>query len=291
MRLHLYDLLQFPFRKIKSLLECAGNQRSKFKPQVYGEQWEDGAISQGIWEGVALRDLFSAIALSPSAQEIVFEGWDHGKDQSKGITTSFKRSLPLTKALHEDTIIALKYNNEPLTRKHGAPFRLIVPQWYGMASVKWLKSIVVTKDNFSGPYQTEDYMYYPQSDTKEGAFPVTTVNVNSIIQQPSNLSVLRLGRHTITGLAWTGSGTISKVQISFDEGKTWNNTNLSPITTTAKYCWTQWSYIWDVQQRGEYKIISKAIDTVGNIQPLEAFWNQKGYGYNACGELYVKVNS
>lgn len=288
-RFHLYDLMQLPLKSVSAYMECAGNQRAKFQPKVYGEQWEKGAISQGLWEGTSLKDILMLVGIDSNAKEVVFEGWDQGVDSSKGITSSFRRSLPLYKALHEDTIIAFKYNNKPLIRQHGAPFRLIVPQWYGMASVKWLKSITLLTEKFIGPYQTEDYVYYPHKDKKDDAFPVTTVNVNSIIQQPLNMSTLKTGYHNIIGLAWTGTGRINKVQLSFDNGVKWYDTVIKNLSNYENYKWMEWKYLWNVDHVGEYNILCRAMDTAGNYQPLKAFWNQKGYGYNACDEIRVKI--
>ncbi|MDQ0255142.1 DMSO/TMAO reductase YedYZ molybdopterin-dependent catalytic subunit [Evansella vedderi] len=285
---HLYDLLQMPKRKVLMLLECAGNKRSKFEPKVYGEQWEEGAISQGVWEGVSLKDLFQYTGLKAQAKEIVFEGYDFGEDKSKGKYLSYKRSLPLSKALHEDTIIAYKYNDQPISLKHGAPFRLIVPHWYGMASVKWVKSMDVVSYSFQGPYQTEDYVYYPYEDSDIDAYPVTTINVNSIIKAPLNFSILKKGEHTIKGIAWTGMGNVRKVELSLDHGQTWMEAKIEQ-EIKSHYSWVSWTFLWEFHKPGEYTLLCRAIDSHNRAQPMEAFWNRKGYGYNRISEIKVKI--
>ncbi|MDQ7861092.1 molybdopterin-dependent oxidoreductase [Peribacillus frigoritolerans] len=100
---------------------------------------------------------------------------------------TYTRSLPIEKALHQDTIIAYEYNSQPIPFKHGYPLRLIVPQWYAMASVKWIKQISVINTTFTGPFQTIDYMYYPNKDNDQNAFPVTAININSTIQKPLDM--------------------------------------------------------------------------------------------------------
>jgi DMSO/TMAO reductase YedYZ molybdopterin-dependent catalytic subunit len=285
--IHLSELLSMPATTLTVPLECAGNKREKFSPKVYGEQWEEGAISQGKWTGVPLRDLLKNTELTMEAQEIVFEGADRGLKPGIEGVVPFKRSLPLEKALHRDTLIAYQYNDQPLSIKHGHPFRLIVPNWYAMASVKWLQKIEIIKHKFTGPFQTEDYMYYPNENNNQEKIPVTTLNVNSTIQQPLTYSLLKSGIHKVEGIAWTGQGKITEVQLSFDDGRTWTKANLARSDTSV-YSWIHWSLVREFK-KGEYIILSRAVDSSGRNQPDTAFWNQKGYGYNAVSKVHVKV--
>lgn len=284
---HYNEILSMPSKSLIVPLECAGNKRANFVPKAYGEQWEDGAISQGKWTGVPLKDLLEKVGLLQNAQEIVFEGADFGKKAGIQESIPFERSLPLEKALHPDTLIAYKYNDLFLNLKHGYPLRLIVPNWYAMASVKWLRKITVIDHSFKGPFQSDDYVYYPYKDSNEDKFPVTILNVNSTIQQPTHLSILNTGTYEIKGIAWTGLGTITEVQLSFDKGITWKNTTLKSLQ--KQYAWSKWTFIWQVEKKGEYTIYSRAKDSTGRVQPLTAFWNRKGYGYNAISNITVKV--
>lgn len=285
---HYNEIITMPSKSLVVPLECAGNKRSNFNPKVYGEQWEDGAISQGKWTGVSLTYLLNSVGLSKNNQEVVFEGADFGKRTDMQGSFPFKRSLPLEKALHPDTIIAYQYNDKPLSYKHGYPFRLIVPNWYAMASVKWLQKIKIMDQPFKGPFQSDDYVYYPNKNDDKDKKPVTMMNVNSTIQQPLNLSILDTGTHEIRGLAWTGQGQIAEVQLSFDQGETWKDVSIQTLPNEP-YSWSRWSYNWDVNNKGEYTIYSRARDSTGRIQPLTAFWNRKGYGYNAVSKITVKV--
>lgn len=285
---HFYEILSMPSKSLIVPLECAGNKRANFIPKVYGEQWDEGAISQGKWTGVPLKDLLEKVGLSPNTREIVFQGADFGKKPGIKEDIPFERSLPLEKALHPDTIIAYKYNDQFLTFKHGYPLRLIVPNWYAMSSIKWLSKIRAIDHSYTGPFQTDDYIYYPHKNSDKDKFPVTILNVNSTIQQPMHLSILNTDTHEIKGIAWTGKGNITEVQLSFDKGETWKNTTLHQFPN-EKYAWSSWSYIWKVEKKGEYTIYSRAKDSSGRIQPLTAFWNRKGYGYNAVSKINVKV--
>ena len=162
----LQEIYSLPSKTIKVVLECSGDKRELFKPKVYGEQWGKGAISQGIWKGVSLRTLLQHTGLIDSAKEIVFEGYDYGERPDSNQLFNFSRSLPLEKALDPATIIAYEYNNHPIPFKHGFPLRLIVPGWYAMASVKWIKKITVIDEEFKGPFQAVDYVYYPNKENE-----------------------------------------------------------------------------------------------------------------------------
>ncbi|HEY4553456.1 MAG TPA: sulfite oxidase [Bacillaceae bacterium] len=282
------SIRQLPSKTIKAVLECSGNKRRFFKPKVFGEQWEKGAISQGEWKGVPLRALLELAGIKKRAKEVVFEGYDFGERTDLDQVFTFARSLPIEKALHPDTLIAYEYNGLPIPSKHGYPLRLIVPQWYAMASVKWLRQIHVSDSPFTGPFQSIDYVYYPNEENDAGAFPVTAMNVNSTIQKPLDGELLNTGTHVIRGIAWTGGGFITKVDISTDCGRTWYEAQLH-VHDQRSYEWVPWSYEWTASKKGEYTIISRAADSSGRIQPAEPFWNRKGYGYNAIDQVRVKV--
>ncbi|MBM7651023.1 sulfite oxidase [Neobacillus cucumis] len=283
----LQEIYSLPSKTIKAVLECSGDKREFFRPRVFGEQWEKGAISQGIWKGVSLRTLLQYTGLLDTAKEIVFEGYDYGERPGSNQIVNYSRSIPIEKALEPDTIIAYEYNNQPIPFKHGFPFRLIVPGWYAMASVKWLKKMTVIDTEFKGPFQAVDYVYYPNKENDNGKYPVTTIHVNSTIQYPLNRQLLDTGMYQIKGIAWTGKGTITKVEISLDSGQTWDPCQLT--STFEKYSWVRWSYQWQAFKKGEYTIKVRATDSEGRVQPAEPFWNRKGYGYNAIDRIQVKV--
>ncbi|PGY09310.1 sulfite oxidase [Bacillus sp. AFS031507] len=283
----LKEIYSLPSKTIKLVLECSGNKRELFNPKVFGEQWGKGAISQGIWKGISLRSLFQYTGLLDTAKEIVFEGYDYGERPDSNQLFNFSRSLPIEKALDPDTIIAYQYNNHPIPFKHGFPLRLIVPGWYAMASVKWIKRIIVIDNEFKGPFQSIDYVYYPSKESDTSKTPVTSINVNSTILYPLNMQLMRTGVYEINGIAWAGTGQITLVEISLDEGQTWNTCQLT--SSSEKYAWVRWKYKWDALNEGEYTIKSKATDSLGNIQPLDPMWNRKGYGYNAIDCIKVKI--
>ena len=114
------------------------------------------------------------------------------------------------------------------------------------------------------------------------------MNVNSTIQKPLDRDILDTGKHLIKGIAWTGKGSITKVEVSTDNGQTWTNAKVDKSDNTG-YKWTSWSYEWTISEKGDYTILSRATDSFNRVQPTSPLWNRKGYGYNAVDKIVVKV--
>ncbi|WNF21342.1 sulfite oxidase [Mesobacillus jeotgali] len=282
LQIHYSEIIMLPSNSYRVLIECAGNKRAYFKEKVFGEQWEDGAMSEGIWKGVPLKTFLEYTGMEEGVTEVVFRGRDSGI--KNGQYVHFERSLPIEMALHPEVMIAFEYNGKPISHKHGYPFRLIVPGWYGMASVKWLTEIFLVKNKFTGPFQTDDYVYYFKNSTSE---PVTTNKVNSTIQKPLDRQLVKSGTQEISGIAWTGSGVISKVEISFDHGANWEQANFD--TPTEENQTVSWSYMKEFKSGNVYHITVRATDSEGKTQPADAIWNKKGYGYHAAMVITVKA--
>ena len=179
-------------------------------------------------------------------------------------------------------------NDEPIPHKHGFPLRLIVPGWYGMAHVKWVSRINASSVPFKGPFQAIDYVYIPKEGDYQNAVPVTEMKVNSIITWPSKGEKVHFGQHKGRGLAWTGKGMISRVEVSSDNGMTWNAAQLTS-PEHVKYTWTFWEYTWNISAPGNYLLQARAQDSNSNVQPKSASWNAKGYGNNSIHEVAISV--
>ncbi|WP_082053670.1 sulfite oxidase [Gordoniibacillus kamchatkensis] len=243
-RLQYQDLMRMSQSTLPVTMECSGNKREYFYPTARGEQWEQGAVSHAVWTGVPLRELLIAAGLSDQATHVVFEGMDTGERTDLPGTFVYARSLPIDNALHPDTIVALLMNGKPIPYKHGYPARLIVPGWYGMASVKWLHRITVTNRPFLGPYQTVDYVIYP-ADPQEIPRQVTVMKVNSVISQPTDQAVKGRGVHYIWGTAWSGHGPVIQMNVSADDGHTW--TPAEWLDPEESYSWRRWRWEWSVR--------------------------------------------
>ncbi len=282
--LTLAELMNAPARTLSSTMECAGNNRLALAPLPKGEPWGGGAISTGVWQGVSLSWLLDAVGLHDNVVELLFEGADAGKVEGGNEAVPFARSLPLDKAHHPDTIVAYQMNGGPLPAAHGGPVRLLVPGWYGMASVKWLTRITALTEPFAGFYQRERYVY-----DRPGAAvqPVREMLVKSLITYPAAGDVLPPGNVQVTGYAWSGVGAIASVEVSIDGAGAWQPARL--LGEAAPYTWQAWEFDWPSPPAGRHVLRSRATDGEGNSQPDVPPWNRLGYGNNAVQLVVFEV--
>lgn len=281
----LAQLAAMPQHTVFATVECAGNGRSFLRERAAGVQWGAGAIGHAEWTGVRLRDLLEPAGLRPGATEIVFEGGDRGEED--GIAMNFSRSLPLAKALHPDTIIALRMNGEWLEPNHGAPMRLFVPGWYGVASVKWLRAMRVIDHAYPGFFQTTKYSVDRPGPGGKTRQPLGAGVVKSEILQPREGARLGLGTHHIAGLAWAGEERITRVDVSSDGGRTWQDAHLKGLQ--HPYSWCQWEARWTVSAPGDYTLMARAHTDTGQAQPFIYDADNLGYIINLVFGRTVSV--
>lgn len=285
LELSIEQLKEFPERNLLVVMECAGNGRASMNPAIKGTPWNLGAISQANFTGTSLRNILESIDYSKDAIEVRFTGMDQGMVRTGGMA-QFARSLPLEVALHEDTILAWQMNGDPLPLQHGFPLRLVVPSWYGMASVKWLEEIAVLTEPFEGFFQTKEYVYIDEDGTANET-PVSNIRVRTLILEPADGSAIKKDIIQVSGVAWTGKGRIARVEISFDQGTQWIEAKIEP--PTSPYGTYRWKHLWRPETPGQYMIAARAYDSEGNIQPLNSRWNKGGYGNNVIHQLTVSI--
>jgi DMSO/TMAO reductase YedYZ molybdopterin-dependent catalytic subunit len=285
LELGLDDLRRLGTRTLLTTMECAGNNRMSLAPLPSGEPWLGGAISTGQWTGTPLVAVLDAAGIRGGTVEILVEGADRGKPADGPPDIPFARALPLEWARREDTILAFEMNGQPLPTDHGAPLRLIVPAWYGMASVKWVGRVEALTEPFAGYYQKRRYVY-DYTDGREPT-PVTTMLVKSTITSPRDGEVVPTGRRTVRGRAWSGSGPIEKVEVTVDGGENWQPARLRPAP--SPYGWQAFEYDWDAEGPGRHALRARATDSAGNVQPPIARWNKYGYGSNGVQVISVNV--
>jgi len=258
----LYSLMRFRTHYVVTCMECAGNSRQSLPYHTEGLQWDNRAVSNVVWGGVLLREMLHKI---PSGtKEIVFTSMDN----------EFVRSLPLEVIYERPVMIAYLMNYRDISHEHGGPMRLVVPGWYGMASVKWLDKIYLSDKPFRGKYQTEKYNYIDE----EGVMtPVTTVLPKSLIT-----SVHFQNPVVICGKAWSGNK-IEKVELKLDD--VWMDTDIKK--RNGDYGWVTWEK--KLNLKGSHKISTRATDVSGFTQPDTSFWNFYGYGNNAIQTIGITV--
>lgn len=278
----LATLRAHPARKdLVVALECAGNGRSRFRPLPSGVPWGEGAVACTRFAGVPLRALLRK-PLPEGARDLVFTGADAGEPSGAG-HQPFARSLPLDVALHPDTLVCDEMDGAPLALDHGAPARLLVPGWYGMASVKWLVSVRATREPFEGYFQKSDYHYERDGGARE---PCARILVKSLLHAPR--AALRVGeRVTLSGFAWSGEALVERVDVSPDGGRSWIHAHLEPAA--GPYAWRAFHAAWTPAKPGVHLLLSRARDAAGHEQPWVVPHNARGYGQNAMLPVRVLV--
>ena len=291
--LTLEDLRALPAIERAVTLECAGNGRLDMRPLPTGEPWGDYAVSTARWTGARLSDVLEQARPNADGVDVRFEGADHGSYHLRPVladtsTTdlTFVRALPLAHAADPaaEILIAYEMNGEPLGADHGAPFRLIAPHWYAVASVKWLKRIDVLTEAYTGEFQTGHYMYEWADRPNE---PVTLMRVRARMTDPAPGSTIPTGTCTLRGKAWSGTGPVTRVELSFTGAGDWYPAQLEPAQ--GPYQWQEWTFDWAAADAGRHTIRVRATDAAGNVQPEVPPWNRLGYGNNAIEVPFVDV--
>lgn len=287
----LKDLRQLEVVTITAVVQCSGNGRTFHRPKVPGVQWERGAVGNAEWTGVRLRDLLAKAGVQASARHVQLQGADRPVVASVPL---FIRSIPLEKALHPDTVLAYEMNGRPLPLLHGAPLRVITPGWMADSCMKWLTEITVQAEESKGYYMQTAYRM-PAIPVEPGAaasgqsIPVEAMVVKSLIAAPQEGETVKSGPVTIQGMAWSGEAKVVKVEVSLDEGKTWEPARL--VGEDRPYAWRQWQLIWKAKTAGTFTILCRATDARGEQQPAMTPWNPSGFLWNGWDRVSVTVTA
>ncbi|WP_285502799.1 sulfite oxidase [Actinokineospora sp. NBRC 105648] len=270
-------------------LECAGNGRARLHPRPVSQPWLDEAVGTARWAGTPLAPLLAEAGVLDGAVDVVFTGHDHGLD--RGVEQDYQRGLSLTDALDGDVLVAYEMNGAPLPPQHGAPVRLLVPGWYGMASVKWLRGISVLDHRFTG-FQNET-AYRIKHATDERGVPVTKINPRALVVPPgfpdfmTRRRVVAAGPVDLFGRAWSGRAPVTRVEVSTDAGRSWTEADLSP--SAGRYAWRAWTHRWLADTLGDTELLVRATDELGAAQPVDQPWNTQGMANNMAQRVAVTV--
>ena len=255
---------RIPSRELGAVLECAG-----------GRLGATALASDGVWRGWELRDIIALAAPRPRGTYLQLFGRD-----------GFCRSVPIERAMKE-ALLATSLNGRPLGRNHGAPWRVLFPGQYGMDSVKWLEKVVVA----DAAMPAVDASYLQITKQPAGglqAQPLPRVQVKSIITVPADGAVLQRGTVEVDGLAWSGSGKVSNVQVSADGGSSWQPATVD--SAGGSYDWTLWRISFPLGRPGVINLASKATDDSGNTQPATRDPRRADlYAYNVCHRIRCVV--
>ncbi len=274
------ELRRLPLTTLTVTLECAGNHRSFLETPTRGVQWQQGAVSTAEWAGVALQTILLRAGLQPQALEVIIEGADSGEinePPKPDGAIHYGRSLPLDHPILAHSLLAYQMNGEELPLEHGYPLRLVVPGWYGMASVKWVTRLIVTPKPFHGYYQSVDYALWERIDGIPTRAPISALQTKAAIARPAPQEEIPL--HTpyrVYGAAWSSDAEIAKVEVSVDGGKSWYEAQL--LGEAVPYAWRLWEYNAPAFTRpGTYTFMAKATDTQGGTQAMERQPDRENY--------------
>jgi sulfane dehydrogenase subunit SoxC len=271
-------------------LECAGNGRAHLDPRPVSQPWLLEAVGNAAWTGIPLRALLEEARVGAGAVEVLFTGMDRGIEG--GVEQHFERSLPLDVALESDAILAYAINGVPLPPQHGFPLRLVVPGWYGMANVKWLTRITVLDQPFAG-YQHERAYRWRTGEQDRGE-PLTRIEPRALMAPPgipdfmTRERTVQAGKVTLEGRAWSGLAPVAAVEVSTDDGATWQGARLDP-PELGPWAWRRWSYDWTAAGPGRRVLACRARDEAGNAQAAAPRWNVGGYANNEVQRVVVTV--
>lgn len=276
-------------------IECAGNGRAGYSPTASGNQWTLGAVACSRYRGVRLRDVLQSCGVKKSAVYIGYYGEDPhlSRDPEKN---PISRGVPIEKALDPHTLLVWEMNGQPLPPEHGFPLRLICPGWPGSTCGKWLNRIWIRNQVHDGTKMTGSSYRVPRRPVAAGE-PVPSdemeiieeMPVKSLITRPqTNITINQNDRLELRGHAWSGTGGVQQVDVSFDFGSSWQTTNLHPAPN--RYAWQRWSTELRLPRQGYYEIWARATDDRGRMQPMIVpGWNPKGYLNNAMHRIAVRA--
>jgi DMSO/TMAO reductase YedYZ molybdopterin-dependent catalytic subunit len=279
----LRELRNMPSETRIAFMECAGNGRSFFGSQqrtpAPGSAWKLGAVGVAQWHGVPLREVLERAGIKSSAVDVMPQGLD-SEVITNGVNEGHvRRPLPVAKAL-DDALLAYGMNGEGLPPDHGAPLRLVVPGWVGVASTKWLGQIEVADVPLYSPWNTSQYrMIGPEYPAD--APPLTKQAVKSAFELPMPAALPAGKTIRLHGRSWSGSGTIKRVEIYPEAvptavgNESWHAAKLqSPNLPQA---WVRWSFDWTPPGPGSYQLRARATDGTGQKQPETVPFNKNGY--------------
>lgn len=284
---------KFSPARLVAVNQCSGNSRGRFEPRVFGGQWGDGAMGCAEWVGARLQDILRAAGLKSGAREVTFNGLD---SPAAPAVPDFVKSLTVQHILDDpDVLVAYQMNGEPLPMLNGFPARLVVPGWYATYWVKNLSEITVLNREFDGFWMQTAYRIpaTPCGCVEPGSKPTRTVpihrmTVRSFIASPEEGAQVAAGRPVmLKGVAFDGGYGITEVEISSDNGASWERARLGE--DLGRYAFREWSAAWTPNRPGHHRLMVRAFNRAGESQPAAPLWNPGGYLRNVIEHVDVEA--
>jgi DMSO/TMAO reductase YedYZ molybdopterin-dependent catalytic subunit len=284
--LTLEEIKKRPSQTIAVTMECAGNGRALFAPRRISQPWLLEAIGTAKWTGTPLWGILEEAGIGRDAVEVVFTGLDRGVEGDQ--VQFYQRRFIVGEARREEVLLVYEMNGEPLPPQHGYPLRLLVPGWYGMASVKWLDRIEAVAE--PGIPDGSGLSLLPiggrswrAGQRDQGARVDGSPGIPDFM---TRTRLVHAGQVTLSGKAWAGPRSVARVEVSVDAGSTWSEAQLDEAVSS--FAWMTLTFVWNARP-GACTLCVRATDSDGNVQPMEQQWNFGGYGNNGVQRISVIV--
>ena len=281
------ELKRMGLASVATVLQCSGNGRGFFGHKASGSQWKVGAAGNTLWSGVPVKAVVAALGgvrggmryMTSTGGETIPAGIDPK-------TVLMERSVPWTAM--EGAILAWELNGEPIPLAHGGPLRIIIPGYYGVNNVKYVKRVAFTEAETAANIQSSSYRVRPIGQKGAPGQPsMWEMNLKSFVTHPAGSAPLRAGPAQVHGVAWSGESPVSAVEVSLDGGKTWRAARFFG-PDMGRYAWRQ--FVLPVTlAAGAYEIASRAIAEDGTVQPELRVENERAYAHNGWRDHAVKV--
>ena len=288
----LADVLTMPRIELAAVNQCSGNSRGLFQPRVAGGQWEHGAMGNARWTGVRLRDVLDRAGVKSGAVAVRFNGLDQPVVDG---APDFMKSLDIDHARDGEVMVAFAMNGEQLPLLNGFPLRLIVPGWYSTYWVKMLSDIEVLDAPDTNYWMATAYRIpdTPYANVEPGQTGFKTVPINRMVPR-SFVTNVRSGNTVrasatvpLRGIAFGGDCGVAQVEISTDQGRSWQKTSLG--SDQGKYGFRQWSAQITAPQSGKLVLQARCTNTKGEAQPSQSNWNAAGFMRNVIESVDLTV--
>jgi len=285
---------EFERVEIVAVCQCSGNRRGMFQPHVQGVEWGVGAMGNARWTGIRLRDLLNKVGVNKDTVEIAFDGAD---GPAMDTTPDFVKSIPVDRALDENTLIAFEMNGQPIPHWNGFPARLIVPGWTGTYWMKHLTSVEVRTKPLSNFWMATAYRIpagkfkgvagFKTQETQANQ-PITDMVVNSLVTSIRDGQRVSRGQVVdVSGIAWDGGYGIRDVEVSTDGGRSWFLAELG--RDLGKFSFRGFRHMFRPTEAGEAVVMVRAFNQRGDTQVTELIANPAGYHHNVVQRIKLEV--